>query len=191
MVPGEPLADATAYLAKVGVELDAADALLGGAAGAVRRSGASGSRVLLVKGAPGPEDVAAGFALAGRDGDAARSALAALGIDATDALALCSRPTPGIDAAVRAQRLARYLAASDPEVVIALDTEAAEELSAAVGARLAFGKPVERHGRVLLAVDGLEASLDDPGRKKRVWAQFKGLKGGAGRRDEAPGTGGR
>lgn len=176
MVPKHAVDAVSAFVAKATSELDAADALLGDAARAVHRSGEPGSRVLLVKGEPGAEDLVAGTALAGRDREAARSALGALDIDAADALAVCSRSVAGADAAARGERLSRYLAASDPEVVVAIDREAAEDLGRAAGVRLAFGKPVQVRGRTLLAVDGLEASLDDSARKRRVWAQFKALR---------------
>ena len=47
---------------------------------------------------------------------------------------------------------------------------------------LSFGVPAHVRGRVLLAVDGLEASLADEARKKRVWEQFRGLRTQQGRR---------
>ena len=41
---------------------------------------------------------------------------------------------------------------------------------------LLFGDPVVLNGRTLLAVDGLEESLDDPARKRRVWQHFQSLR---------------
>jgi hypothetical protein len=60
-------------------------------------------------------------------------------------------------------------------LAVALDAHAAEDLGLAFGVKMAFGEPVMQQGRTLLAVDGLEASLDDPARKACVWRQFKAL----------------
>ena len=63
-----------------------------------------------------------------------------------------------------------------PRLAVALDAVAAHDLAAAAGLEsLPFGKP-SWWGRTLLAVDGLEASLTDAARKRRVWSQFKGLR---------------
>lgn len=170
------------YAAKATAELDAADEVL--PAIPVKRTGDDLGRVLLVKGEPGSGDLAAGAALAGADGEAARAALTALGVPVDSLLAVVSRPagsaTP-LDAAHR--RLARYLEAADPALAIALDALAADDLAAAAGVpALPFGEAVECRGRVLLAVDGLEASLSDEKRKRRVWRQFRALETHEGRR---------
>ncbi|HEY3318041.1 MAG TPA: hypothetical protein VGK50_06430 [Coriobacteriia bacterium] len=162
------------YAAKAQAEQQAADALVPGIR--VLASGEATARVLLVKGDPGEADLAAGEALAGPDGDAALAALAALGVGTASVLALVTRPAPGTSADAAVERLARYLESADPAVAVALDGVAAGDLAAAAGlAGLPFGSSVLAHGRVLLAVDGLEASLADEARKKRVWAQFRGL----------------
>jgi len=55
-----------------------------------------------------------------------------------------------------------------------LDGEAAADVSAAFGIdQPAWGRGVVVLGRRIVAVDGLEASLTDPARKRRVWEQLK------------------
>lgn len=163
------------HLAKAQAEQDAADAALPGIA--VLASGDPLGRVLLVKGEPGAADLAAGEALAGADGDAARAALEALGIPTASVLAVVTRPAAATTADAARMRLAIYLESADPGLVVALDATAADDLAAAAGLRaLPFGKPEHVRGRVLLAVDGLEASLADETRKRRVWGQLQGLK---------------
>ena len=166
---------AALYAAKAAAEEAAADALLAGLR--VRSSGVPDARVMLVKGEPGKADLRAGEALAGPDREAARSALEALAVDAGSLLAVVSRPTPDAAADAIVRRLALHLEACDPALAVALDAAAAEDLAAAAGVRsLPFGEIAHVRGRTLLAVDGLEASLADDARKRRVWAQFKGLK---------------
>ena len=162
------------YDAKASAEEDAADALLD--AVPVRRSGDLRGRVMLAKGEPGDADIEAGEALAGPDGDAARSALEALGIATDGILALVTRPAALTEPTVAAARLARYIEAADPSLVIALDATAAADLAEAAGlSGLPFGEPARVSGRTVLAADGLEASLTDDARKKRVWAHFRSL----------------
>lgn len=174
----EPLAELRAlYAAKATAEEDAADALLPSLP--VRRSGDPLARVLLLKGEPGPADLSAGEALAGADGDAARAALDALSLPVGSVLAVVTRPSAEVTPDLAVGRLAIYLEACDPEVAVALDGIAAEDLAAAVGMRaLPFGEPGRVRGRVVLAVDGLEASLEDEARKRRVWSQLKVLTAG-------------
>jgi hypothetical protein len=165
---------AALYAAKAAAEQDAADAVL--PAVPVRRCGIPDARLLLVKGEPGTDDVARGEGPCGRDRDAAIAALSALGIESESVLGLVTRPAPGTDPVLAAARVARYLEAADPELAIALDEVARDDLARAVGLpTLLFGKPQTVAGRTLLAVDGLEASLADESRKRKVWRQFKGL----------------
>lgn len=173
---GEIAALRALYGAASSAEEDAADALLPGLP--VKRRGEPAARVLLLKGEPGAADVAAGSALDGPDGDAARSALEALGVPLDGGvLAIVTRPAAGTSAAIASERVARYLEAADPQVALALDDTARDDLAAAAGLRsLPFGELRRVRGRMLLAVDGLEASLVDDERKKRVWAQLKALK---------------
>ena len=164
------------YEAKTRAELAAADSVAPGS-DRVASVGALLARVALVKGLPGPAEVSGGAALCGPDGVAADLALAALGHDPAGTFRLLSRPEAGIDAARRTERLRLVVEAVDPEFVIALDPEAAEDVAEAFGiAPLRFGAPVRVLGRTMLAVDGLEASLTDQARKRRVWRQMQALK---------------
>jgi hypothetical protein len=109
-----------------------------------------------------------------------------------DYFVIASRPNAGGDAAPRPSRLALALEAADPEVVIALDDDAADDLTAAFEiARLTPGQPVRVRGRVLGAAGDLGSSLSDAATKARVWRAMKeiaaagGLKA-AGRQKGAP-----
>lgn len=160
--------------AKIRAELVASEQLLGNAA-CVAWTGSLYPVVALVKGEPGPVERAGGGALSGPDGEAAVKALAALGVTGPTWRTL-SRPTPGIAADLIGLRLRQQLCAVDPDVVVALDREAAADLALAFGvATLTFGEPVAVGGMKLIAVDGMEASLADGRRKREVWQQFQGL----------------
>lgn len=162
------------YAAKARAEIDQADRMLPEGA-AVPGSGDPLGRVLLVKGAPGPEDRAGRRALAGPDGDAAAKALQALGRDPASVWATCSRPLP-CDAETVARRLILIVEAVDPEIVLALDEEAAGDLAAALRMpALQPGRPSTAGGRVVGAVDGLAASLSDRSSKARVWRQMQAV----------------
>ncbi len=93
----EPEQSSTRLLveSKVRAEIRAADALCPGA-DAIAVAGSLTPVVVLVKGNAGDADRAAGIALAGADGEAARKALAALGVT-EPSCAVCSRPEPGIE----------------------------------------------------------------------------------------------
>jgi hypothetical protein len=172
------------YRAKATVELAAADALVPGAS-AVAGNGSVFAVVVLLKGDPGHEDVAAGRALAGPDGEAADKALAALGLDPAGAWRMCTRVAGGAGAAgdrsdteARARRVELAVEAVDPDLVIALDLKAGEDLARAFGlATLEPGKPVQARGRTLGAVGGLAASLGDEGAKARVWTEMRAVAG--------------
>ena len=158
---------------KADAEIAAADAPVVGS-GRIRSSGDVLAEIALIKGAPGPHDVAAGRVLSGADGEAATKALDALGLP-SERYAVCSRPGRSA-AAARARRLALIIEAVDPAIVIALDPEAAADVALAMrtGA-LVPGEPVSVRGRNVLAIDGLEASLGDERLKKRVWRQLRAL----------------
>ncbi|MDP3630779.1 MAG: hypothetical protein Q8S43_07500 [Actinomycetota bacterium] len=172
----EPISTDTRFLmeAKVRAELSAADALCPGSA-AIAGTGSLTPAVLLVKGTAGEADISAGVALAGADGEAAHKALDAL--DVTGPLyAVCSRTVPVCGPAETGSRLRLIIEALDPSLAVALDREAAEDISSALGIpALPFGETVSLPGRTLLAVDGLEASLAGD-RKAVVWQQFRGLR---------------
>jgi hypothetical protein len=163
------------YEHKARAELAEADSLAPGS-DIVPSAGALLAQVALVKGLPGPAEVSGGAALSGADGRAAASALAALGYAPGSTFAVVSRTEVGTAPEARAERLRLTLEAVDPRLIVALDQEAAEDVSQAFGiAPLRFGRPVRVLGRTIVAVDGLEASLNDPSRKRRVWRQWKAV----------------
>jgi hypothetical protein len=129
--------------------------------------------VSVVKGMSGPAEASGGSAVSGADGKAAVKALEALGHDGSQVFFTLSRPVPGVERSALCKRLRAQLEAVDAPLIVALDAEAAEDIAEAYGlASLAFGDEVRVAGRRLVAIDGLEASLADPLRKGRVWAQF-------------------
>ncbi len=164
-----------AFVAKAEEELRYADGVAEGGE-AVPWSGDVFAEVFLVKGDPGPAEVAGGPALSGPDGQAARKALEALGFDPASVFASVARPEPDLEREALYARLRIQVETVDPYTVVALDRVAAEFVCAAFGLR-AFrpGRPAHAHGRVFVAVDGLEESLADAGLKQRVWRQLKTL----------------
>ena len=164
------------YVAKGLAELATANRLASGA-DVVADRGEVLAQVALVKGLPGPAEATGGAALSGADGAAADSALSELGYHPSAAFRMLSRPEPGLEPAQRVARVRYSLEAVDPAVVVALDAEAAEDVWEAFGlARCPFGQPVRSAGRTFIAVDGLEASLTDPDRKRRVWRQMQPIR---------------
>jgi hypothetical protein len=164
------------FEARAHAELAAADALAPGS-DAVPPSGSLFAAVAVVKGLPGPAEATGGAALSGADGEAARKALVALGWEAGAIFATLSRSEPGLAPERRADRLRLQIEAVDPALVLALDAEAAGDIAEAFGiAQPAFGAEARVLGRRIVAVDGLEASLADPARKKRVWTQLQAAK---------------
>ncbi|MRS12036.1 MAG: hypothetical protein EG823_03070 [Actinobacteria bacterium] len=160
------------YRAKARVEIDAAEALVKGAS-IVRGQGDMLAYVLLVKGEPGPGDVAKGRALAGDDGAALGKALDALGLPKAR-FAFCTRV--GRSAAKRLERLRLLTEAVDPRIVILLDEAAADDFALAYGVdRPVAGELVRVLGRDVLATSGFEAALADESRKRQVWRQLKAL----------------
>lgn len=164
----------TIFGARLTVELDDAAMLVPGS-DRVPYGGDAHAGVLLVKGLPGPAEETGARVLSGPDGTAAHSALEALGVGPTYC-AVLSRPGVDDDEAAVALRLRHTIEALDPWCVVALDGVAALDVSQAFdSATPAFGVAVRLDARVFVAVDGLEASLSDSVRKKRVWAQLKAL----------------
>ena len=163
------------YREKALAELAEADRVAPGS-DAVRSDGDPFAEVFLVKGEPGPAEASGGAALSGPDGAAARKALSALGFDPDSVFATVARPEAGIDAGLLRDRLVMQVEAVDPWVVLALDAAAAAEVAAAfsLGA-LAFGTSLSANGRTFVAVDGLEASLNDERAKRRVWSQMQAV----------------
>lgn len=159
--------------ARVKAELAAADAMLPGS-DAVPSTGARFASLVAVKGLPGPAEASGKAAMSGADGEAVRKALSALGWDTDSLFYVLSRPGSSTDAPRRAARLRLQIEAVDPEFVLAVDAEAAADVAEALGLEHArFGMLQRVGGRRILACDGLEASLTDASRKKRVWSQLK------------------
>jgi len=155
--------------AKAAAELAAAEELVHGD---VPGRGDVPADVLLLKGVPGADDTAAGGAMAGADGEAADKALVALHREGSVYRSL-TRPDGSWDSS-HARRLRLLIESVDPDLIIALDSCAATDCAGVLDiAALAPGAPVRAGGRYVLAVDGLEASLGDPARKRRVWNQLK------------------
>ncbi len=159
--------------ARARAELAAADALAPGADGVAWR-GALLAQVAVVKGLPGPAEASGGEAFSGSDGEAATKALAALGYGEGELFFTLSRPVPQMDPERVASRIRAQIEAVDASLVLAVDGEAAADVAAAFGiSQPAWGKAVRILGRRIVAVDGLEASLNQPARKRRVWEQLK------------------
>lgn len=159
--------------ARVRAELAAADRLLPGS-DAVASAGAHFAAIVVVKGLPGPAEASGKAAMSGADGEAVAKALEALGWDTSSMFAILSRPGSTDDARRRSARLRLQIEAVDPEFVLAVDAEAAADVAEALGLeRLAFGSVQRVGGRRVLACDGLESSLTDAARKRRVWSQLK------------------
>lgn len=174
-VPGAPSAEAeridALYRAKAHAEIT--EALDAGSA--VAWSGDVLADVLLVKGEPGADDVRAGSALAGADGDAINKALDAL--EASPArFAICSRALDG-EGGDRARTLRLVAEAVDPRVIVALDADAATDVAAAFAIEVpAFGVPVTVGGRTVLAIEDFAGSLGEEALKRAAWAQLRALK---------------
>jgi hypothetical protein len=157
-------------------ELAAADAAAPGS-DIVSWRGALLADVAVVKGLPGPAEVSGNPALAGVDGEAALKALERLGWPVGNIFFTLSRPEPGLEAERRGDRLRLQIEAVDPQLVLALDSEAAEDVAVAFGIeRPQWGVATRVLGRRIVTVDGLEASLADQERKARVWGQMQAAK---------------
>ena len=162
----------TLHESRARAELRAADATAPGS-DAVAWRGALLAQVVVVKGLPGPAEVSGGAAVSGADGEAVVKALAALGYAERDLFFTLSR-TRSDDATRIASRLRAQIEAVDPSLILTLDEEAADDAAAAFGIdRPPWGREVHVLGRRLVAVNGLEASLADPARKRKVWEQLK------------------
>jgi hypothetical protein len=172
----KPMSDAEVralFLARAQAELAAADSAAPGS-DAVAWRGALMAQVAAVKGLAGPAEASGGSAMEGADGEALLKALEALGWERDEVFFTLSRPEPGLDGAVLTDRLRLQIEAVDPELVLALDADAAVDLAEAFGVEpLLPGVPMRVLGRRLLAVDGFEASLGNEKRKRAAWEQLK------------------
>lgn len=148
-------------------------------------AGSGFPQVLLLKGEPGPAELAGGALLSGPDGAALCAALSRLGY-ADDGWAACSTflhsdsaDAQTLDAGGFCQAdsadLSWAVEVFDPELVVALDPGAASALAEAweLGEPFSPGAVARVHGRRVLALDGFEASLADPKAKQLSWARLK------------------
>jgi hypothetical protein len=166
-----------AYQAKARAELADADAIVGAAPGAWDGPlvGARIAFLVAHRAAPAPAAI-----LASRTADAVTGAAEALG-SADAAFILVTRPILETPAHDRARRVRVALEAVDAPAVIALDSEAAEDLAVAFGLdALRPGAPVHALGRSLGSVGDFAASLDDAAAKARAWSAMKAVAAPAG-----------
>lgn len=164
---------AALYEARARAELRRADRFVAGA-DVIPVAGSLLAQVAVVKGCPGPAEAAGGAALSGRDGEAVLKALEALGWMRSDVFFTLSRPVPGADPDAVARRVRLQIEAVDPELVIALDAQASEDVARAFGQAVpAPGVVTEMSGRRVLGLDAFEAALDDEDAKRRAWNQLK------------------
>lgn len=164
-------------------------------ASGVRMAGNAFSPIVLVKGELNGDESAGGVLLAGADGTALRSALAAIGWAPEDFCALAAVAGPGKDGVVPVavpgeplspEPFREALEALDPEAVVLLDDAAADVMREAYADALAIiedfdtvmlkpGLVAHVLGRRVLALDGFEAALADKAEKQRMWAYLKQL----------------
>jgi len=158
---------------RAAAELAAADLLCPGA-DAVGWRGDLLAVVMAVKGLPGPAESSGDPAMSGADGEAFRKAVETLGWPPEQVFYTLSRPEPGLEPARCADRLRAQVEAIDPRVVVALDQTAAADLAAGFGlASIEAERPVTISGRLLVVVDGFEASLGDERAKRASWRQLQ------------------
>ena len=161
----------------------------------VRMAGNAFSPIVLVKGELNEAERSGGELLAGADGTALRSALAAIGWAPEDFCALAAVAGAGEGGAESAaapgeplppELFREALEALDPEAVVLLDDAAADVMREAYADALAIiedfdtamlkpGLVAHVLGRRVLALDGFEAALSDKAEKQRMWAYIKQL----------------
>jgi len=162
-----------AFAHKSRIELTSAERLAP-LCGQVPSRGPLDAQTVVFKGQLGPTESSGGSAVGGSDGAAVEAALERLGWDRDRVFfavaPVCADQLPD----ERAARITGIIEAVDPELVVTLDADAAAEVGVALGVpKPHFGRSSEVRGRSFVAVDGLEASLADETRKRRVWTQFK------------------
>lgn len=160
----------------------------------VRMAGNAFSPIVLIKGALNDDERMGGALLAGADGDALRSALAAIGWQPQDFCVLSAvsgASADGVAGKMVGEPLApvifrEALETLDPEAVVTLDLVAADMVREAYAESLAAiddfdaamlrpGLIVHLLGRRVLSLDGFEDALSDPAEKQRMWAYLKQL----------------
>ncbi|MBR2834145.1 MAG: hypothetical protein IKE43_00320 [Coriobacteriales bacterium] len=142
----------------------------------VQMSGYAFPTVLFIKGELNVSEKTGQPLLGGQDGDALRAALDRLGYTENE-WAACSianvqnRTADGIDI------LLLTIETFDPELVIALDKTACDDLLGIwdLGS-LAIGEPGRHQGRRVLLLDGFETALKSMSEKQRMWAYLKTVK---------------
>ena len=134
------------------------------------------SSVLLVKGEPGPAELAGDPLLSGADGKALRAALLKLGYAPEDWAAVDGYASP---------RLFRQaVAVLDPSTMIVCDERAAAlvreayadelcEFNSLDDAMLVPGRVVKLSGMRVLNLGGFEAALSSSAQKQIMWARLK------------------
>lgn len=136
--------------------------------------------LLVLKGEPGPSELAGNPPFFGEDGSALNSAFVAMGLKSTHWCGIvCGHPTKGRLSARDVRELIEII---DPLALVALDRKAIEILQQSFAAEVlpAIPKPGTKTslmGRTLVFVDGFEAALasDDGQAKHRVWKELKAL----------------
>jgi len=150
----------------------------------VQMAGNAFSSVMLLKGEPSEAELAGGRPFAGRDGEALRAALQALGYAPQDWSGLATWDKDGNQ--LKADLLREAICALDPATVIVCDhaaanllreTYASELLDAASGEQvvLSDGEPMVMAGMRVLSLGGFDAALDDAHQKQVMWHRLKKL----------------
>lgn len=134
------------------------------------------SSVLLVKGEPGPAELAGEPLLSGPDGKALRAALLKLGYAPED--------WAGVDGYASPRLFRQAVAVLDPSTLVACDERAAAlvrdafadelcELKNLDDAMLVPGRVVRLAGMRVLNLGGFEAALSSSAQKQVMWARLK------------------
>lgn len=166
------------YLAKARAELD------GLVARGVVVTGNAFSSVLLLKGLPTAEEASGATLLAGKDGEALRAALQALGYAPQDWAGLATWNNQ--NEPLEPELLREAICALDPATLIACDEEAAGALREAYAsdlfllqsfeeAMLTAGTLAQVAGMRVMNLGGFAAALGDKAEKQVMWRRLKQL----------------
>lgn len=166
----------TAYARKARSELDELEAR------GVQTVGNAFASVLLVKGVPGEAELAGGAPLSGKDGNALRAALLALGYAPEDwaGIAAWDERGNGIEESLMRQAVVTL----DPATLVMCDDRAVESVRNAfaddlvmledfMDASIAPGRVVKAAGMRMLNLDGFEDALVSEREKQLRWAWLK------------------